>query len=89
MGICFRIPPTAGIALINFRPRLNNIYPGLPHIATYQLFVELCEGKGDIGVGGRWGEAQEIELAENGSIVVQRLGNLGGRRVAYGHITLC
>lgn len=52
-------------------------------VITYQLLLELCDGRGNIGVGSRWGETQETELAENGSIVIQRLGDLDGRRVMY------
>ena len=52
-------------------------------VITYQLLLELCDGQGNIRVGSRWGETQETELAENGSIVIQRLGDLDGRRAMY------
>ena len=53
--------------------------------STYQFLLKLCEGKGDIGIGGRWGETKEAKLAENGGVVVQRFRNLhveiwGGRQ---------
>ena len=44
--------------------------------STYQFLLKLCEGKGDIGIGGGWGETKETKLAENGGVVVQRFRNL-------------
>jgi len=69
-------------------PQLH-VYSNINHycisevVITYQLLLELCDGRGNIGVGSRWGETQETELAENGSIVIQRFGDLDRRRAMY------
>ena len=44
--------------------------------STYQFLLKLCEDKGNVGIGGRWGETKEAKLAENAGIVAQRLRNL-------------
>lgn len=44
--------------------------------STYQFLLKLCEGKGNIGIGGGWGETKEAKLAENGGVVVQGFRNL-------------